>query len=387
MISKAQLDRLKASIDILEVAERYTTLRKASVHEWKGLCPRCPVGDDRFHVHADGWWFCRHCHKQRADVIDLVRFAEGLSFAAACAQLGAEMGTRPPSKAHPERLPPRPRIAPQQWATELWQAEAWSAVNAAVQRIDHNDGEPGRQYLQRRGIGEATWQAWQLGYDPVGRAIVLPWLLPDGRLTAIKYRKIYKSRSRFWTFDGSQQTLFGTQLLTRTAQILVLVEGELNAISLWQACRHLGINVVSFGSESGGRAIKAAGRLARAFPHVVVWCDKADRARAIRKEIGSHGIAIQSPTGLDANDLLQSNVLGQFVEGVLQNHELITPNTLAVIPQPRGDEYREINLAFVQERLHARDERAVQVHCAIRRANFEDVVRDVLSPENPSGLA
>ncbi len=359
MISKTQIDRLKASVDILEVAGRYTTLRKASVREWAGRCPQCPEGHDRLHVHADGWWFCRQCHPKRADVIYLVCFAEGLTFAAACAQLGAEMGTRPMSNPHPPRLSPGPQIAPQQWATELWQAEAWSAVNAAVQRIDRDEGEPGRQYLHKRGIDEATWRTWQLGYDPAGRAIVLPWLLPDGRLTAIKYRKSYKTRSRFWTFDGSQQTLFGTQLLTRTAQILVLVEGELNAISLWQACSHLGINVVSFGSESGGRAIKAAVRLSRAFPHVVVWCDKADRARAIRKEIGPHGIAIQSPTGLDANDLLQSTVLGQFVEGVLQNHELITPNTLAIAPKLPGDEYREMNLAFIQERLHAGDERAV----------------------------
>ena len=37
--------------DMLELARRYTTLRRESSHEWAGPCPRCG-GDDRFHCTA-----------------------------------------------------------------------------------------------------------------------------------------------------------------------------------------------------------------------------------------------------------------------------------------------------------------------------------------------
>ncbi len=74
-ISPAQIHAIKASVDILDLASRYTELRRKARQEFHGPCPCCG-GVKRFVVHAAGWWFCRDCHAQRGDAIELVRFAE-----------------------------------------------------------------------------------------------------------------------------------------------------------------------------------------------------------------------------------------------------------------------------------------------------------------------
>lgn len=59
-IPQTQIDDAKRT-DLIELAGRYTQLRKASgTKEWEGPCPKCG-GRDRFHVKADAF-FCRQCH-------------------------------------------------------------------------------------------------------------------------------------------------------------------------------------------------------------------------------------------------------------------------------------------------------------------------------------
>ena len=69
--------------DLVALAERHTTLKRASGREWAGPCPRCG-GDDRFHVGAgaegEGWWACRQCHSKRGDAIAFMQWlTPGLS--------------------------------------------------------------------------------------------------------------------------------------------------------------------------------------------------------------------------------------------------------------------------------------------------------------------
>jgi hypothetical protein len=86
--------------DILEVAERFTTLKKIAANERAGPCPGCG-GADRLGVNSRKQVFnCRGCGA-KGDVIGLVRLALGVSFAEAVEYLAG------PSAAPRERIKPR----------------------------------------------------------------------------------------------------------------------------------------------------------------------------------------------------------------------------------------------------------------------------------------
>ena len=52
------------------------------------------------------------------------------------------------------------------------------------------------------------------------------------------------------------------------------------------------------------------------YQKVIVWADKAEKARAVQAPVGKPCVMIQSPYGQDTNDLLQAGVLGEFLERV-----------------------------------------------------------------------
>ena len=82
--------RIKEGVNLIDLAGRYTTLRRESATEMAGPCPKCG-GDDRFHVRP-GWFFCRQCHTKHGDAYEFVQWI-GLahSFPTACALLGGAL--------------------------------------------------------------------------------------------------------------------------------------------------------------------------------------------------------------------------------------------------------------------------------------------------------
>jgi len=108
---------------------------------------------------------------------------------------------------------------------------------------------------------------------------------------------------------------------------LVLCEGELNALSLWQAARATGLDrldVLSFGSDSNAGG-ELAGKLAARYRRVIVWADDPDKTRAAMAGIpGARGLrSPQDDSGrkLDANALLQAGALGDFLAEALARLE------------------------------------------------------------------
>ena len=81
---------IKASVDLLALAG--PGLRKVASGtrgpEYAGPCPKCG-GRDRFRVQPEaGAWFCRQCHPEWGDAIELVKWRDGLGFREACERLG-----------------------------------------------------------------------------------------------------------------------------------------------------------------------------------------------------------------------------------------------------------------------------------------------------------
>jgi hypothetical protein len=100
--------------------------------------------------------------------------------------------------------------------------------------------------------------------------------------------------------------------------ILLIVEGELNAMSCWQVAADTHLHVLSTGSE--GQAITpAAAQFAQRYGLVLVWADKGKIAQALMAKLPG-AVGIHSPGGKDANDLLQAGLLGGFLATMRANH-------------------------------------------------------------------
>jgi len=101
---------------------------------------------------------------------------------------------------------------------------------------------------------------------------------------------------------------------------LVVVEGEINAMSIAQVVggvseRHdWRVDVVSVGSETARLSasdIAFCGRYGRRL----AWLDKRSTAARLAQQLGADALA--SPGEQDANDLLQSGMLGGFLAATL----------------------------------------------------------------------
>lgn len=317
---------IKSKIDLRDVAGRLVELRseKANGSEMSGPCPKCH-GTDRFHVTSD-WWFCRVCHEKRADAIEFVRWA-GLAsdFRSAVDYLAGWNGSTPirtPTGKTGVPIAPERKAGSSTWQTSTWQRDARQFLDTATLRLGLPEGLPGREYLAKRGIMPATWASYGLGYADAWHprrqkklpALILPWKKGD-RIKALQYRFIgddITHGERFGQKAGGERTLFGVDLLA-SRPALILVEGELNAVSIWQAASDL-VDVVSFGPEDN---IDRAGRymqaLASNYQRVIVWADKPERALHAQAAIGRESTPVQSPNGRDANDLLRDGLLRAVV--------------------------------------------------------------------------
>lgn len=335
MIDKLQIQDVKERFDLVSYAGQRTELRKAAAKEWAGPCPMCG-GSDRFHVRADGW-FCRHCKNEPwQDAISLVQMIESCTFADALARMAGNAFSLPPER--------RRAVA----SAKSEQPAAWAdkagAMLATAQAALYSDKDTrGAEYLTKRGLTPATWQRFGLGYKsdcglpgtwnaetkertyPAQPIILLPWYA-GGRLVAIRYR--FLQSHSYIDAGGKPQTnkqgslfgsiferrLFGGQCLARACEdlrTLVICEGEINAMSIYQIAGETKVDVLSIGGEST-HLTPAMVDYARQFRHIIVWADRPQVAKNLMAALpGAYGVA--SPEGQDANDLLQAGHLGGYL--------------------------------------------------------------------------
>jgi DNA primase len=322
--------QINQSFDLLSLAGRDTNLsRHGGYHV--GPCPFCG-GTDRFNLKhtEDGYrWYCRKCGDGiYHTALDYVMRREKIDFKTALVRLG---GDEKNINRTYTRLEPAPR--PLELPDSDWQTSTWRELDEASDRLLlHSEGMVGREYLSRRGLGRGTWYAWQLGlahlFDPKANcrrpAIVIPWFDLDPLrfvLTAVKYRFIDENPNglRYMSRRGSVPVLFGLWDALPENHTLVLVEGEINALSIWQ-CLPAGVTCVSFGGEAAVRA-RILKVFASQYPRVFVWADDPKRAKDLRSAIGQKVHALRSPDSggvkWDANKMLQAGNLAPFVSEIL----------------------------------------------------------------------
>ena len=330
-------EKIKENVNLIDLAGRYTTLHRESASEMAGPCPKCG-GDDRFHVKAD-WFFCRQCNSKGGDAIAFLRWLNGLSFPEACAALSG--GSLPTVTGSPVT----PRRAKVKSETLSYTKAQTIAESARAALLGSPDGQAGREYLTNRGLYPETWELFGLGYclaslpgtwkaetkqhtTPKQPAICMPWTLGNGRIPAIRYR--FLSAQTYTDTDGRERTekqtaqfasdfigkLFGGCALSGPDNVpaLVLCEGEINAMSVWQTTAGA-VDVLSLGSESAHLS-EAAVRAILRYQRVIVWMDRADVAKRCMAALPG-AVGFKSPHNKDANDWLRAGVLPEILERLI----------------------------------------------------------------------
>lgn len=335
MIDKLQIQDAKERFDLLSYAGQHSELRKVAAKEWAGPCPMCG-GNDRFHVRADGW-FCRHCKNEPwQDAISLVQMIENCTFADALARMAGNAFTLTPERR-------RAVASAKSRQPADWASKAGAMLATAQEALYSERDNRGAEYLTGRGLTPATWRRFGLGYksdcglpgtwnketkersyEPQP-AILLPWYA-GRRLVAIRYR--FLQSHNYIDAGGEEQSnkqgalygsvfegrVFGGQALARICEdrrTLIICEGEINAMSIYQIVSETSADVLSLGSESQ-RLTPAMVDYALRFKHVIAWADRPGVAKNLMAALpGAYGVA--SPDGQDANDLLQAGHLGGYL--------------------------------------------------------------------------
>jgi len=306
-------------------------LKRAGAY-YIGPCPWCG-GVDRFTVKRapeGDRWHCRKCGDGKYhNVIDFIMRRDGCDFKTALQTLGEGVPVIA-TQNEKGKIKPVPLPGPQ------WQGQAFRIVDVAADRLFSIEGRQGLEYLERRGITRATRCAWQIGFahvhDVISKkirpAIVIPWITKADltEIVCIRYRFIDADSEgpRYSCLAGSVPSVFGAWDILESDQTLLLIEGEINALSIWQFRPH-NISIISFGSEPEGEIPEARAAIlrhvARNYKHIVIWMDGPNRAKQYQTILARSCLKLQSPKRegdkLDANRLLVLGELPAFIETVL----------------------------------------------------------------------
>jgi DNA primase len=262
--------------------------------EYAGPCPLCG-GRDRLRVWPDhpggkgGQWWCRQCGKGGDLPALLVELGKLTPAEAGRMRRGdgrALVGTsapanRPPTPRNPGRLAaPGPE----------WQRAARAFVTKCAAELWAPSGAQALAWLQGRGLADDTIRAAGLGYNPqdqhqpratwgladnkpiwLPRGVVIPWWI-SGDLWRVNIRRP-QGEPKYFSAAGFTVGLYNADALT-TDKPAILVEGEIDALTVGQAAGDLAAPVAT-GSTGSGRRPRWIAALA-ACPLVLVAYDADD---------------------------------------------------------------------------------------------------------------
>jgi len=286
-------------------------------------CPWCQAdGGNSLPFSVNGkFWHCFGCNKS-GDAIGWMTGYHRLQFTEACQRLGGGNDYQTAARPAPKPRQLTPPALPSDEKQKLWWSWVWDFHECLISPA----GQPGQDYLNGRGLHVGTWSAYSLGYTVYNgrQAISIPWM-GDDMITGIKYRFLDDAKPKYKYTTGSKCILFGLQNVF-PAPVLVLVEGEINCMSICQAASlekgALGLTAASFGAQIPSASEKPVLKaLAAKFERVFVWTDEISKSKAIVTALDRPARALLSPKRgdekFDANAMLQAGLLPDFLRAML----------------------------------------------------------------------
>jgi DNA primase len=332
-----------SGVNLLDVVVKDVMLKKVSTHnggEWAGECPFCG-GHDRFRVWPfsahPGWW-CRQCDRT-GDAISYIEQLEGVAFGEACSILGLtptapQRAVSTPSTHTASRRPFEDR---EDWIALTdpdWARLAHRFVNRCCAVLHHEDaGQPGREYLLRRGLSLAVAAQYSIGYLPVeyracwGSAevflpagIVIPWYadIQTTALWKVNVRRLDGGSPKYLMAKGSANGLFGVDQFWQPGLVAVLMEGELDALAFGTAMPSHTVIPLATGSTQGARLKRWISKLALADQIVLAFdSDKAGHDAAAWWQGVFPDAVRRVPTRHDVNDMvIDSEDVSSWIGGL-----------------------------------------------------------------------
>ncbi|MFC3079747.1 DNA primase [Phenylobacterium terrae] len=165
------LDEIKARLRPSDVIGRSVKLRKQG-REYVGLSPFNKEKTPSFYVNDEKGQFFDFSSGKNGDLITFLQETERLTFAEAVERLAAEAGLALPT---PDPESARQEQKRQGLADWLELAAQW--FEAELRRPV---GQQARAYLEKRGLPEAEWKRFRLGYAPGGRTALKDYLVAKG---------------------------------------------------------------------------------------------------------------------------------------------------------------------------------------------------------------
>jgi hypothetical protein len=312
------LEAIRSRISLVALAEEAGAVFD---HRLSSQCPLPRHAGDRsslaFTIYDNGRkWKCHSSCPADAnggDVIDFYRFWKGVDFKTAVAELSQRVGLEMESEITPE-----PKMSPAPAKPDpAWHARAEQFVTWVEKNLWDESGARARAYLEKeRGLSPETCKAFRLGYNPrtlyddparwglKGRKIWLPRGIVISGFWGGQpwYAKVRRPRPRdklgeyigTWTSrDGAADIKFGGPRGGRTVlfqlefpdhlPVLVLAEGEWDAMLLWEYCPDLCDVGTLGGAQARFDALDLA--LLTRYPVVLVVHDDDKAGQQVRDYI------------------------------------------------------------------------------------------------------
>lgn len=269
------IDQLKSRVGIVELVGSYVSLERKGSRYW-ACCPFHHEKTPSFTVdETRNSYYCFGCHVG-GDCIRFVMDIENVDFMSACKLLAKRVGME-----MPEFKSRRDGSQDVRRKKERLYEMMKDAARYYRSNFDGKEGAPAREYLAGRGIGENTARAFGIGYstgyrglvtklkslgyleiemveaglvdqrdgdvyDAMAGRLIVPIIDGMKRIIAFGGRVLvkdklpkYKNTRDTILFDKSNE-LFGQDTvkrlrMTQPVNDLIVVEGYMDVISLWQA--------------------------------------------------------------------------------------------------------------------------------------------------------
>ncbi len=164
-------------------------------------------------------------------------------------------------------------------------------------------------YMQGRGISEATCRMYRLGYVAPGHALLgdeqytgrlsIPFISAGG-VVGMRFRAVTGEEPKYLSRQGDEGTMFSVTSLLDQTNTIVITEGEIDCMTLNQ------MHVSAVGI-SGAKNFKRHFRLLlQDFDRVLVACDGDQAGRDFGKHIADQvqgAIPVSMPDGHDVNSV------------------------------------------------------------------------------------
>jgi len=202
MIPDEKVREVRERASILEVISEYVGLKKSGVN-YLGLCPFHTEKTPSFNVNpAKGIYHCFGCGVG-GDVVSFIMRIEGMAFPEAvrflARRVGVEIPDRPQTDAEKRRADER---------EHLYEVHETAVRYYEKVLLEEKAGEPGRAYLQRRGVDGDTARAYRIGFAPDSWDVLARYL-ERKRIPLEEAEKIglLRRRDRGGFYDGFRNRL------------------------------------------------------------------------------------------------------------------------------------------------------------------------------------